>query len=595
MKRLLYIVFASIVVNSCVATKFHYFGEIPAKPGKYPRFTRKDSLAGYLDSYRAAYDVTFYDLYLSLDPDHKKLTGEVTISFTVLKKFRIFRFDLYRNLRINYVLFKDKKLDIRRDNRAVYADLPDSLDPGKEYSVSVSYEGTPLAAKKPPWEGGIIWAKDTRGNPWTGITCESEGASIRFPCKDHLSDEPDSVRLHMTVPESLKVVSNGILENHTSASGKETYTWSTHYPINIYNITFYVGMFEHVSDTLSTGQGILQLDYYVLPENRIKAQEHFRQVKDVIRIYDRSFGPYPWIKEDYKLVESPYEGMEHQTAIAYGNGYENVSWLGADYIIVHETAHEWWGNAVSISDFSDIRLQEGFATYSEMVFVENKKGYDTSLMYANFWLASTVNNKFPVVGPRDVNYWDYRDGDVYGKGALILHTIRNVINDSTLFFDILQTFYREHAAKSHVTTSDFKEVVERKTGRNWDKFFEVYLYSRKIPILEWYFGTFESEKRPKRGGESSGPFVAAKWINVPAGFSMPVTLTCSGSKISETINVTDRARLYFLKKFKACEQLSCNLKRSYFTSITGDRVLSEAESELPEIRDNDVIAGSPKP
>jgi aminopeptidase N len=590
MKKIVIPFLCCFLLSSCVASRLNYFGETPKKPGRYPNFTRKDSVKGYLDKYRSCYDVTFYDLNLNLDPKRKRLEGEVTINFRALKPVKVIRFDLIRDLKIYSVNMKGKPVSFRRSGIAVYLDLSDTLETGKDYSFIVSYGGSPLKANKPPWEGGMVWKNDKSGNPWVGITCETEGGSSWFPCKDHLSDEPDSARLHMTVPDGLQVASNGILENHTSLPGKESYTWSTHYPINIYNITFYAGKFAHFADTMATSKGILNLDYYVLPENLEKAENHFRQVKNVINIYSAAFGPYPWIKEGYKLVESPFEGMEHQTAIAYGSGYENIAWLGGDYIIIHETAHEWWGNAVSVSDFSDIWLQEGFATYSEMVFAEKMKGYDTCLMYANYWLASTVKNKFPVVGPKDVSYWDYRDGDVYGKGALILHTMRNVINDSSLFFDILQTFYREHAAGSHVTTSDFKEVVERKTGKNWDKFFEAYLYNRKVPVLKWYFGSYDFGEGSSRG--ISVPFVAAKWTNVPEGFSMPVTLNCKDSKVSGVIDVTTDAKIFYLKKFTTCNQLNCNMKRSYFTTEWGSDILSEAVPATPDPVNNDAIANS---
>jgi len=594
MKKFSIIFLGFLLLSSCVTSRLPYFGETPKRPGRYPSFTRKDSVKGCLDSYRSGYDVTFYDLNLSLDPEHKKIEGAVAISFRALEMLKTIRFDLWRNLTIYNIKFSGKALSFNRSADAVFVDLPDKLEIGKLYSITVSYGGTPSVAKKPPWQGGMVWKKDKSGNPWIGVTCEGEGGSIWFPCKDHLSDEPDSVRLHMTVPEGLQVIANGKMEIHGSLPGKETYTWSTHYPINIYNITFYAGKYKHIADTMSTSQGTLDLDYYVLPENLEKAKNHFRQVKDVINIFSRAFGPYPWIKEGYKLVESPFEGMEHQTAIAYGSGYEDHSWLGGDYIIVHESAHEWWGNAVSVSDFSDIWLQEGFATYSELVFAEEKKGYDASLMYANYWLAATVKNKFPVVGPKDVSYWDYKDGDVYGKGALILHTIRNIINDSTLFFDILQTFYREHAAKSHVTTADFKEIVERKTGQEWDKFFEAYLYNRKVPVLKWYYGSYDFGRETGGSNSYSVPYVAAKWIDVPEGFNMPVTLNCRDSNRSETINVTTGAKLFYLKKFSSCDELSCNLKRSYFTAESGPEILSEVKSkpETPYDRNNDVIANS---
>jgi hypothetical protein len=221
------------------------------------------------------------------------------------------------------------------------------------------------------------------------------------------------------------------------------------------------------------------------------------------------------------------------------------------------------------------------------------KGYDASLRYANYWLAATINNKFPVVGPASVSYWDYKDGDVYGKGALILHTIRNVINDSTLFFNILQTFYREHAAGSQVTTDDFIEVVERLTGEDWDKFFEAYLYDRKVPVLKWYFGAYNLEDETGSNNGIPVPFVVAKWINVPEGFSMPVTLDCKDTGMSEIIKVSTDAEYHFLKNFSSCDQLSCNLRRSYFTAETGDEILTEAMPGTTHPVNDDVIANSP--
>ena len=487
MKRLLFILLAFLLLNGCAIIRFPEFGKVPKNPGSYPKFTERDYLIGKLDEDRAGYDVTFYDLDLILDPDNKKLGGTVNIHFRALAELSKIRIDLYKNLDISSLKMSGQEIPFSRNDRAVIASLPDPLVIGRDYIIIVEYDGKPTNAKNPPWDGGVVWKKDENDNPWIGVTCETEGGSIWFPCKDHLSDEPDSVRLRMTVPAGLQVVSNGKMQSHTSNAGSETFTWSTNYPVNIYNMTFYAGKFEHFSDTMLTPQGILNLDYYVLPQNLEKAKKQFIQVKDIINLYARSFGPYPWINDGFRLVEAPFEGMEHQTAIAYGSSYSNRAWLGGDYVIIHEAAHEWWGNAVSVSDFADIWLQEGFATYSEMLFAEHKMGYDNSLLYARYFIAGSIKNKLPVVGPANVSYWNSRDNDVYNKGAMVLHTIRNVLNDSTLFFDILQTFYREHASSSHVTTADFIEVVERKTGTDWDKFFEAYLYRREVPVLYWYY------------------------------------------------------------------------------------------------------------
>ncbi len=578
MKRLLFILLAFLLLNSCAIIRFPEFGKVPKNPGNYPKFTERDYLIGKLDEDRAGYDVTFYDLDLILDPDNRKLGGRVDIHFKALAELSKIRIDLYKNLDIISLKVSGQEIPFSRNDRAVIASLPDPLVIGRDYTIIVEYDGKPTSAKNPPWSGGMVWKKDGNDNPWVGVTCETEGGSIWFPCKDHLSDEPDSVRLRMTVPEGLQVVSNGKMKSHTSNTGSETFTWGTNYPVNIYNMTFYAGKFAHFSDTMLTPQGILNLNYYVLPQNLERAKKQFVQVKDIINLYARSFGPYPWINDGFRLVEAPFEGMEHQTAIAYGSGFSNRAWLGGDYVIIHEAAHEWWGNAVSVSDFSDIWLQEGFATYSEMLFAEHKMGYENSLLYARYFIAGSIKNKLPVVGPASVSYWNSRDNDVYNKGAMVLHTIRNVLNDSTLFFDILQTFYHEHALSSHVTTTDFKEVVERKTGKDWDKFFEAYLYRREVPVLYWYYDPAGIDEGYPTAEKNVVPVIAAKWLNAPDGFSMPVELYCKEENVSFRIEVTTKPTLFYFEDMTGCGKLICNKKLSYCDAVTDISVLAEARS-----------------
>jgi len=577
MKRLLYIFISFLLINGCAVIRFPEFGKVPQKPGSYPEFTARDSLIGKLDDDRAGYDVYFYDLDLVLDPGNRKLGGKVEIHFTALEELSKIRLDLYKNLDISSLKISGQEIPFLRNERAVIISLPDPLVISDDYIIAIEYNGKPTSAKNPPWLGGVIWREDQNGDPWIGVTCETEGGSIWFPCKDHLSDEPDSVRLRMTVPAGLQVVSNGKMQSHATEQGRETYTWKTLFPVNIYNITFYAGKFEHFSDTMMTAEGILDLDYYVKAENLEKARTHFSQVKNIISLYTRSFGPYPWMREGFKLVESPYEGMEHQTAIAYGSGYANRSWLGGDYVIIHEAAHEWWGNAVTISDFSDIWLQEGFATYSEMLFAEHQKGYDNSLMYARYYIAGSIKNKLPLVGPSDVSYWNNNDNDVYNKGAMVLHTIRNVLNDSTLFFDILKAFYSEHAASSHVTSADFIEIIERKSEREWDKFFEAYLYSRDVPVLIWYYRPGEQKAGSDTALSDERPFIAARWSHVPAGFSMPAEFYCKESNTSVIIEVATVPSLFYLDEMAGCSKLICNKKLSYFDAVHDISVLSDAQ------------------
>jgi len=578
MKGLLFIILAYFLLNGCTVMRVPDFARVPEKPGSYPRFTMEDSLIGQLDEDRAGYDVFFYDLDLLLDPVRKRMGGTVDIHFKAISGLSGLRIDLYENLRITGMKLSGEEVSWTRNYRAVYVSPPHPLLPGHDYILTVQYEGKPTRAKNPPWEGGVVWEKDNDGNPWIGVACETGGGSLWFPCKDHLSDEPDSIRLRMTVPAGLQVVSNGKLQSHTSLQGKETYTWLTGYPVNIYNITFYAGKFEHFSDTMLTPQGILDLDYYVLHQNLARAKNHFMQVKDVISLYSGLYGPYPWMREGFRLVESPYEGMEHQTAIAYGSGYSNRAWLGGDYVIVHEAAHEWWGNAVSVSDFSDIWLHEGFATYSEMLFAESTLGYENSLLYARYNIAASITNRFPIVGPAGVSFWNDKDNDVYNKGAMILHTIRNIVNDSTLFFDILQTFYTEHATASHVTTEDFIRIVERKTGKDWHEFFEVYLHRREVPVLHWYYSPEGIEEASGPPAGNGGPVIAAKWTGVPEGFSMPVDLFCKEQNITITIEVSTRPELFYNKSLSKCARLICNRRLSYFEPVMVKSVLHEAGS-----------------
>ena len=584
MKKFICLSFVSLILSSCTIFRIQEFGHTPLKPGRYPEFTPRDYLTGQLDEYRAGYDVTYYDMDLQLDPDKYTLGGDVIIHLRALSRLKNIRFDLHKNLKITSLKFSGTEIPFVREESAVMASLPDSMMVGKSYRLEVAYKGKPVMAKKPPWSGGVVWKEDRNKNPWVGVACETEGARIWFPCKDHLSDEPDSTRLRMTVPGGLQVVSNGILKSHTSQTGTETYTWITHYPVNIYNITFYAGIFRHFSDTMTTNQGILNLDYYVLPENYKQAREHFRQVKGVIHSFEGFFGPYPWMKDGYKLIEGPFGGMEHQTAIAYGSAYRNLPALGGDDMIVHETAHEWWGNAVSVSDFSDIWLQEGFATYSEILFAEKTKGYESSLLYARHYISSMINNKLPVVGPTDVSYWDSGDNDVYNKGAMILHTMRNIINDSTLFFEILQTFYSEHAAKSHVTSSDFIELVERKTGKDWSQFFKVYLYQREVPVLQICYCTYNTDQVPVVTDSGSATYIAARWINVPEGFIMPVDMNYSDGETQVILEVSAKASLFKLfdmapiTKWRHMEpgnKWICNKRFSYFQTITDESLLNE--------------------
>jgi aminopeptidase N len=568
----------SLTVLFTACATYSNWGHVPGRAGTYPDFTKKKYDLVRPDPERLCYDVGYYYIEVEVEPVKEWLSGSTAIYFSIVSNTTALRFNLHKKLDIGEVRLDGLATDHFRNGNAVYVRTSETLTAGTVHTLEVKYSGRPPEAKKPPWIGGVVWEKDRENQPWLGVACQSEGASVWFPCKDLLTDEPDSVRLKITVPEGLEAVSNGILEERVQKDKKESFTWATKYPINTYNITFYAGRFRKFENEASTKYGKIPCSYYVLPWNYGLARVHFGQVSEVLNIFSDLFGPYPWPAEGYKLIEAPYEGMEHQTAIAYGSGYSDFSLLGGDYIIVHESAHEWWGNAVTAADFSDIWLQEGFATYSEVLFAERKLGYEKSLNYVAKWLGPYVKNKRPVVGPENVGWWDHNDNDVYHKGALILHTIRNIVGDSTLFMDILQTFYREYALGKKVTTSDFIEVVERKTGSEWDKFFEAYLNSREIPRLKWYFGIYRPEGQEAVVNSNPVLYVCAKWVNVPDGFVMPVTLTCEDGSESVRINVTTKAEVFFLDGKLSCNSVRCNARYSYFLPVYDEEVISELEN-----------------
>ncbi len=475
----------SLWLLSCKVVRINRDYSTPTKAFQYPKFTLADSLRGTLNSYRSCYDVIHYDLYVKFYPEKKSIEGRVEILALSVDDFQTLQFDLYPNMKIDSIIWKNKPLSYRRQLTAVYVDLPSRIDRNQKFTITVYYRGTPQKAKRPPWEGGFVWKKDSQKNIWAGVACEVVGSSLWWPSKDHLSDEPDSVTLHYAVPAPLKCVANGILVDSVWENNYITYTWKVHNPINTYNVTFYFGNYNYFTLPYKSDSSEFEMSFYVLPNNLEKAKKHFGQVEDIIRFFENIYGSYPWPKDGYKLVESPYEGMEHQSAIAYGNKYRNHFHYNFDYIILHETAHEWWGNSVTANDYADIWLHEGFATYSEALYVEKKYGYEEYLKFLLVY-ALFIRNERPVVGPRDVNYWDYWDADVYMKGALILHTLRNIIQDDSLFMNILRSFY-QHYRYRIVKTEDFISLVNQMTGKDFTIFFNQYLFNRSCPELQWEY------------------------------------------------------------------------------------------------------------
>ncbi len=510
---LIWFILVLALFNSCRLIGININRKTAIRGDVYPTFSREDSLQGGLNNLRTCYDVQHYALSISINPDKKYICGYVDIDFDVVRPTQKIQIDLYDNMQLDSILYKNEQLLFKREFDAVYISFPDTIIQNSEQSIRCYYQGKPKKAPKPPWKGGFVWKKSKDGKPWIGVACELAGASLWWPCKDHISDEPDEgAIIDITVPKGLQVISNGVLTKQYDDEQTSRFVWETNYPINNYNITLYVGAFEHFSTEYSGTNEDFTIDYYVLPEHKEEAEKIFTQTPQVIQFYEKVFGPYPWSEEGFKLVGSPYAGMEHQTAIAYGTNFKRYTHhLGFDYLIVHEAAHEWWGNAVSAQDYADIFLHEGFATYAEVLYVEHIYGKQAARNYLGFY-GMLVKNKNPVVGPRGVNFWDYKDSDPYLKGAWALHGLRNIIGDD-LFFDLLRDFYAQYYLQN-ITVSEFIEYVNEFTHENLTWYFNQYLYDRNVPELQYKFEEINNEE----------VYVYVKWTEVQKDFALPVRL-----------------------------------------------------------------------
>lgn len=506
-----------------------FFFSILAITAQAQEFTRADSLRGTLSPLRSCYDVTYYNLNLSIDIDNKSISGYNDIYFKANTDFAEFQIDLFENMEISSIEFSGAELPFRREYNAVFVQFPESFSYGRQAKIRVNYHGTPIAAKNAPWDGGFVWAKDKNDKDWVGVACEGMGASSWWPNKDHLSDEPDSMTMTFTVPKGLVCVANGRLREEKRITNLETrYTWHVSYPINNYNVTLNIADYTHFSDTYTAEDGsILDLDYYVLPYHLDKAKKQFKQVQPMLKCFEHAFGKYPFWNDGYKLVETHYLGMEHQGAIAYGNQYKK-GYLGShpsdidfDYIIIHETGHEWWGNSVSMTDLGDMWIHESFCTYSEAVYVECMHGHDKMLEYINSQRLY-ISNGSPIIGPYGVNV-EGNSTDMYYKGAWVLHTLRSVINDDKLWRDILKGV----ATEFEITNVDATTIIDyfnQRLGKDYTWYFDQYLRNSSIPTLEYKF-----KGRLFRKGKFS-----YRWEADVPEFKMPVKATF-GAELEKVI------------------------------------------------------------
>lgn len=480
-------------------------------------FTRRDSLQGGLRPERTNFDVQRYNLNITLDPEKKHIKGYNDITFKVVENTKKIQLDLFENMKVESIELKGKKLEYKRDNDAVFITFPKELKKGSEETLRFNYSGNPTVARNAPWDGGFVFSKDTNGKPWVGVAVQGTGASLWFPVKDHQTDEPErGASVKVAVPNGLMNVSNGRFLGSTDLkNGYTRWDWEVKNPINNYTITLNVADYAHIHDNLDG----LDLDYYVLKANEEKARKHFEEVKPMMECFQAKFGKYPFWEDGYKLVETPYLGMEHQSAVAYGNKYKK-GYLGGDmtgtgigmlfdYITIHETGHEWFGNSITSKDIADMWIHEGFTTYTECVFVECQFGYEKAMKYITGQQMSVSNNK-PVIGIFGVN--KEGSGDMYYKGALMLNTLRHVVNDDDKWWKMLLK-YSETFKKKVIDTETVVDFFNTETGMNLTPFFNQYLRHKNPPILQVKLNESKLEYR---------------WQTDEANFKLPVGITANG-------------------------------------------------------------------
>ncbi len=474
--------------------------------------------AGTTNQFLTCYDVKYYSLFLDIDPEKKHISGYNTIFFSLLNNHDTLEFYLDHRLEIDSITGQTgTTVDFSRTNDCIRIStnifkLPASVMP----NLTVFYHGMPKTSTFPPWDGGFVWEKDVTGLDFVGVVCQLEGAQLWWPNKNDWADKPDSITFSIQVPAGLQAISNGILKKtDTIGQSKIRYTWFSPYPMLPYNLTVYIGNYSHFREDTSSIVDSLTLDFYVLRDHLEAAKQHFSQVGEIIEVYEKYFGEYPFPKTGYKLVEAPYLGMEHQTAIGYGNkfknGYAGFNFapfpFNYDYMILHETAHEWWGNSVSVKTMNDLWISESIATYCESLFVENKLGYDSAASY----IMSDVHHLLMNASSLS----DTVNGTVYGtdlyfKGSSVWHTFRNIVNDDAKWFAFLRELQADFRYKC-ISTTELISYVNRFFKYDYTGFFDQYVYNPKIPVLE-----FQHETRSKT--------YCFKWSSCIPGFDMPLKI-----------------------------------------------------------------------
>ncbi len=518
----------------------------------HAKFTRADTLRGSITEGRRNWNVLHYDIWVKPDYNTKSIEGKTTITYFDSGVYTM-QIDLQKPLIVDKIQGDENEtISFKQEDNVCWAYVRDTnkkykIKPG-ERKITIEYHGKPKEAVNPPWDGGWIWKHDLHGNVWMSVACQGLGASVWYPCKDHQSDEPDNgASLSITVPDTLIAVGNGRLTNTTKENNLATFTWQVKNPINNYDIIPYIGKYVNFTDTFDGEKGKLDLSFWVLQEDLEPAKEQFKQVKQMLSCFEHWFGPYPFYEDSYKLVQSPHLGMEHQSAVAYGNKFMNgylgrdlsgTGWgLKWDYIIVHESGHEWFGNNITSKDIADMWVHEGFTDYSETLFTECQSGKEAANEY-NYGQRHGIQNKATIIGHYGVN--QEGSGDMYPKGANMLHTIRHAINNDEKFRNILRglsrTFYH-----STVTTQQIENYISKESGFDFSPVFDQYLRNTSIPVLEYNFS-------------ADGKKVSYRWSNCIKSFNLPIVLQNESNSVTikpttswQSSNITEAQKALITK------------------------------------------------
>jgi len=483
-------------------------------------FTRQDTLRGSITPERAWWDLTYYHLDITVNPSDSTIYGSNTVTYKVLKPYNVMQIDLQEPLKLTNVVQNNKPLNFKREGNVYWIEMAEIQELGKIYSVELTYGGRPKVSTKPPWSGGITWKRDKNGLPFVASSCQGDGASLWWPCKDHMYDEPDSMLISVNVPGNLMDVSNGRLRSIVTQKNKtKTYNWFVANPIDNYGVNINVADYAHFSEIFNGERGKLDCDYYVLKEDLEKAKVQFRQAPMMLAAFEHWFGQYPFYEDGYKLVEAPYLGMEHQSSVTYGNGFKN-GYLGTDlsnsgwglkfdFIIIHESAHEWFANSITYEDIADMWVHESFATYAENLYVEYYFGKKAGSEYVLGTRANILND-IPIIGIYNVN--SEGSHDMYYKGGNMLHTLRQIVNDDEKWRGILRGMNKDFYHQV-VKGSQIENYLSEKTGMNLKSFFNQYLRDTRIPVFEY---------------SVKGNDLIFRWNNCVPGFNMPLKIYISG-------------------------------------------------------------------